>query len=70
MNRGYGKVHVKIERFLMLESNLLAFPRALGSLRLLRLALTIRAAAGLSAGPHKELFARDAATPHNSGQQQ
>jgi hypothetical protein len=70
MNSDYGQVYIEMDRFLMLESNLLAFARTLRPLRFLCLASAVRAAAAFDAWPHVELFAGDTATPHKGGQQQ
>lgn len=70
MNTDYRQGYIKMDRVLMLESNLFAFARALRLLRFLGLAVTIRVAAAFDARQHEKLFARDATAPHKRGQQQ
>ena len=69
-NGNHTQINVKIDRFLVLERNLLTFAPGLRRLGFLRFALTVRAAAAFDSRPHEELFARDAATPNKGGQQQ
>ena len=61
---------MEIERFLMIERNLFAFAAALRRLGRFRFALTVRSATTLHSRPHEVRFARDAAAPNKSRQEQ
>ena len=66
----YGQIYVKIDCLLMLKRNLFAVGPGLGRLALLCFALAVCLAAAFGARPHEKLFAGDASTPKNGGEQQ
>lgn len=60
----YRQIDMEINRFLIIEGNLLALAAGLLLAWRLRLAVPVRRAAGFRALPHKVLFARYASAPH------
>ena len=69
-NSNGRQINMELDRLLMPERNLLAFPPGLLRLGCFRLALTVAGAAALRSGPHEVLFTRDAAAPNNRREEQ